>query len=239
MIRKALLFTALFLATFLQTFAHAFWIETSPSGKKGKTQEVRIYFGEYADKDITPVADWFSDTRDYTLTLITPDKKEIKLTSAAAKDHFKASFTPDQEGVYTVVLQHTVKDLYNGKRLDYHSSAVVKIGAATTGDRPEHNSNPVSIYTAAKDIYKANAPVSLQTFFDKLPAGSKEVEVVAPNGWGKKLYTDSTGTASFTPIWPGRYMVEVANTEKKSGEHHGKSYDANWRCATYCIEVIK
>lgn len=228
---------ALLVLSISNTFAHAFWMETSPSGKKGQAQEVRIYFGEYADKDITPVADWFSDTKNFTLVLVTPDKKEVKLTVTPAKDHYKAHFTPDQEGVYTVVMQHTVKDVYHGKLLDYNSSATVQVGNASAGNDPAHNTNAIGIHTPAKSAYQKDKAITLQTFLDKQPARSKEVEVVAPNGWGRKLYTDSTGKASFTPIWPGRYMVEVTNTEKKEGEFNGKKYEATWKCATYCVEV--
>jgi hypothetical protein len=223
-----------------QVFGHALWIETSPTGKKGQPQEVRVFWGEYADKDISPVDKWWSDTKSYTLTLITPDKKEIKLTSAPGSDHYKAVFTPESDGVYTVLLQHSVKDVYNGSRLDYHSSAAVVVGKSNTGHDATANKNPISIYSIAKGTYKVNEAITLQALLDKLPAGNKEVEVFAPNGWGKKLWTDSTGSAKFTPIWPGRYFVEVASTdEKKSGEHNGKPYQKVWRCATYCIEVTK
>lgn len=223
-----------------QVFGHALWIETSPAGKKGQPQEVRVYWGEYADKDISPVDKWWSDTKAYTLTLITPDKKEIRLTSVPGSDHYKATFTPESDGVYTVLLQHSVKDVYNGSRLDYHSSAAVVVGKSAASHDASVNRNPISIYSIAKGTYKVDESITLQALLNKLPAGDQEVEVYAPNGWGKKLWTDSTGSAKFTPIWPGRYFVEVASTDKKTkGEHNGKPYEAVWRCATYCIEVTK
>lgn len=221
-----------------QAFGHAYWVETSTTGKKGQAQEVRVFFGEYADKDITPLAKWFSDTKDYSLIVITPDKQEIKLQSVPGSDHYKATFTPTADGVYTVVLKHSVKDVYHGSRLDYHSSAVVRVGNSSAGDSNTVNPNNISVYSAAKS-YKANDNISVQALLDKAGKKSKEVEVVAPNGWGKKLYTDSTGTVNFTPIWPGRYMVEVAETQEQSGDHHGKPFQKIWRCATYCIEVAK
>lgn len=222
-----------------QTFAHAFWIETNTTGKKGQAQEVRVYFGEYADKDISPLDKWFSDTKDYKLTLITPDNKAIPLTSTPGTDHYKAVFTPETDGVYTIVLQHTVKDVYHGSRLEYHASAVVQVGKSNKGDVPSANNNAVSIYTVAKQAYKTSQDIILQAWMDQQPASKKEVEVVAPNGWAKKVYTDSTGKAAFSPEWPGRYMLEVAGSEKKAGEHNGKPYEKVWRCATYCIEVTK
>ncbi len=218
-----------------QVFAHALWIETNPTGKKGQPQEVRVFWGEFADKDISPLDKWFSDTKSYTLTLITPDRKEIPLTSAPGKDHYKAFFTPETEGVYTVVMKHTVKELYHGSRLDYNSSASVLVGKGEAS--PETNKNEVSVFVAPKSAHKVNESINLHALMDLKPAAEQEVKVFAPNGWGKELYTDSTGKASFTPIWPGRYMVEVAGTQKKTGQHNGQTFEEVWRCATYCIEV--
>lgn len=224
----------------LQVSAHALWIETSPTGKKGQPQEVRVFWGEFGDKDISPLDKWFSDTKAYKLSVITPDKKVIPLTSAPGTDHYKAFFTPETDGVYTVVMQHSVKDLYHGSRLDYHASAAVLVGnvpAATAG--AALNANPLKVETAARSQYKVNEDIRLGVVMDQAPAKSSEVEVIAPNGWVRKVYTDSTGAAAFKPLWPGRYMVEVANTNKKGGEHNGKPYEAVWRCATYCIEVTE
>lgn len=218
-----------------QVFAHALWIETAPTGKKGQPQEVRVFWGEFADKDISPLDKWFSDTQSYTLTLITPDKKEIPLTSAPGKDHYKAFFTPETEGVYTVVMKHIVKDVYHGSRLDYHSSAAVLVGKGET--TPETNKNAVSVFVTPKGQFKVNENISLQALMDLKPAAEQEVKVFAPNGWGKELWTDSTGKVTFTPLWPGRYMVEVAGDQEKAGQHNGTAFEKVWRCATYCIEV--
>ncbi len=222
----------------LRVSAHALWIETSPSGKKGQPQEVRVFWGEFADKDISPLDKWFSDTKSYKLSVITPDKKIIPLTSAPGTDHYKAFFTPETDGVYTVVMIHSVKDLYHGSRLDYHASAAVVVGG-NPGAAGSANANPLKVEAAVRQTYKVNESINLGVLAEQAPAKSSEVEVVAPNGWIKKLYTDSTGTTSFTPLWPGRYMVEVAKTEKKAGDHNGKPYEAIWRCATYCIEVVE
>ncbi|WP_343701262.1 DUF4198 domain-containing protein [Chitinophaga sp.] len=235
---RSMMMAVLLVLAGLRVSAHALWIETSPTGKKGQPQEVRVFWGEFADKDISPLDKWFSDTKSYKLSVITPDKKVIPLTSAPGTDHYKAFFTPESDGVYTVVMIHSVKDLYHGSRLDYHASAAVVVGnnAAAAASA---NANPLKVETPARHTYKVNESINLGVLADQAPAKSSEVEVVAPNGWIKKLYTDSTGTTTFTPLWPGRYMVEVAKTEKKAGDHNGKPYEAIWRCATYCIEVVE
>ncbi|WP_298715452.1 DUF4198 domain-containing protein [Chitinophaga sp.] len=227
---------ALALFAAINSFGHALWIETSPVGKKGQAQEVRVFWGEFADKDISPLDKWFSDTKSYALSVITPDGKVLPLQSAPGKDHYKAYFTPDQDGAYTVVMKHVVRDVYHGSRLDYHSSAVVRVGTSAQLDAAA-NQNVLSVYTAPNATLKTGQNIDFYTLKELKPAGGQEVEVIAPNGWGKKLWADSTGKASFTPLWPGRYMVEVAGTKEEKGDHNGKAYEKIWRCATYCIEV--
>ncbi|MGX5817867.1 DUF4198 domain-containing protein [Chitinophaga lutea] len=234
MLNKLLLCCACLLAFATGASAHALWVETSPSGKKGQAQEVRVYWGEYADKDISPLDKWFSDTKAYTLFVVTPDNKKIPLASTPGKDHYKAYFTPESDGVYTVVMQHSVKDVYHGSRLDYHASAQVTVGKGAAAANA--NSNAISVEAPARAKYGVNQQISLKSVLSGKPT-SGEVEVIAPNGWIRKLWADSTGIVNFTPLWPGRYMVEVARTDKTPGSHQGKNFDAIWRCATYCIEV--
>ncbi|MGE7774002.1 DUF4198 domain-containing protein [Chitinophaga sp. NPDC101104] len=229
---------ALAIMTAINASGHALWIETSPVGKKGQAQEVRVFWGEFADKDISPLDKWFSDTKSYSLSVVLPDGKVVPLQSAPGKDHYKAFFTPEKDGVYTVVMKHIVKDLYHGSRLDYHSSAVVRVGAAATID-PAANQNVLSVHTAPDASLKVGQSIDFYTLKNLKPAGGQEVEIFAPNGWGKKFWADSTGKSSFTPLWPGRYMVEVAGTAEEKGDHNGKPYEKIWRCATYCIEVTK
>ena len=78
---KLITFAFLMLFAAPQLFAHALWIETKATGTKGKAQEISIYFGEFSDNDITKADKWFSDLKDFSLVVISPSKKETKLTS--------------------------------------------------------------------------------------------------------------------------------------------------------------
>ena len=73
-----------------QVYAHALWIETNPAGIKGKPQEVKIYFGEYSNNDITLAAKWFSDLKDFSLLVIGPDKKETRLSATPRGNYYSA-----------------------------------------------------------------------------------------------------------------------------------------------------
>lgn len=220
-----------------QLFAHALWIETKATGTKGKPQEISVYFGEFSDNDITPAAKWFSDLKDFSLTLISPSKKEIKLTPTALDKKYQAFFTPDEDGVYTVVMQHTVKDVYGTMKLDYNSSATVVVGNKTAGNTAEANKNTIGLFSENANVAKKNTKITGIASYDGVAAKKQKIKVIAPNGWEKELYTDEKGQFEFTPIWSGQYMVEFAHTEKNAGEHNGKKYDEIWKMATYSIEV--
>ena len=235
-LKKIILFLFMLVAS-PQLFAHALWIETKATGTKGKAQEISVYFGEFSDNDITKADKWFSDLKDFSLVVISPSKKEIKLTAKALDNKYQAFFTPDEEGVYTIVMHHKVKDVYGTMVLDYNSSATVIVGNATKGNEAIANSNIISLFSKDVISAKQNTKINVNALYEGKIAKEQKMKVIAPNGWEKELWSNENGEVSFTPIWPGNYMVEFAYTEKASGEHNGKKYDEIWKMATYLITV--
>lgn len=234
---KTLSFLFLMLFAAPQIFAHALWIDTKATGTKGKAQEISVYFGEFSDNDITKADKWFSDLKDFSLVVISPSKKETKLTSKALDNKYQAFFTPDEDGVYTIVMHHTVGDVYGTMKLDYNSSATVVVGNKSAGNVAAANNNKISVFSENADIAKKNTVINVSALYDGAIAKSQKIKVIAPNGWEKELWTNDKGEISFTPIWSGNYMVEFAYTEKSAGEHNGKKYDEIWKMATYQIAV--
>jgi hypothetical protein len=234
---KKITFFLFMLVASPQLFAHALWIETKATGTKGKAQEISVYFGEFSDNDITKADKWFSDLKDFSLVVISPSKKEIKLTAKALDNKYQAFFTPDEDGVYTIAMHHKVKDVYGTMVLDYNSSATVTVGNAVKGNEAAANSNIISLFS--KDIItaKQNVKININAQYEAKAAKEQKMKVIAPNGWEKELWSNENGEISFIPIWPGNYMVEFAYTEKASGEHNGKKYDEIWKMATYLITV--
>jgi hypothetical protein len=234
---KKITFFLFMLVASPQLFAHALWIETKATGTKEKAQEISVYFGEFSDNDITKADKWFSDLKDFSLVLISPSKKEIKLTAKALDNKYQAFFTPDEEGVYTIVMHHKVKDVYGTMVLDYNSSATVTVGNATKGNEAIANTNLISLFSKDVLTAKQNTKINVNALYEGKIAKEQKMKVIAPNGWEKELWSNENGEVSFTPIWPGNYMVEFAYTEKTSGEHNGKKYDEIWKMATYLITV--
>lgn len=234
---KTIIVTLLLFVAAPSLFAHALWIETKATGTKGKPQEISVYFGEFSDNDITKADKWFSNLKDFTLVVISPSKKEIKLKSTALENKYQAFFTPEENGVYTVVMQHTVKDVYGTMKLDYNSSANVVVGNKSAGNEAAANPNKIAVFTENASLLTKNTKVTAVATYNAAVAKKQKVKVIAPNGWEKELWTNENGEFSFTPIWAGNYMVEFSQTEKASGEHNGKNYTEIWKMATYQLTV--
>lgn len=234
---KAITVLVLSLIANSSLYAHALWIETKTTGTKGKPQEISVYFGEFSENDITKADKWFSDLKDFSLVVISPSKKEIKLKSTALENRYQAFFTPEEDGVYTVVMQHTVKDVYGTMKLDYNSSANIVVGGKSTGNEATANSNKISVFSENAATLTKNNKVTAVAHYNAALAKEQKIKVIAPNGWEKELWTNEKGEISFTPIWSGKYMIEFAQTEKSAGEHNGKKYDEIWKMATYQINV--
>jgi hypothetical protein len=234
---KAITLIVLMLVASPQLFAHALWIETKATGTKGKPQEISVYFGEFSENDITASAKWFSDLKDFSLVIVSPSKKETKLTATALENKYQAYFTPEEDGVYTVVMHHSVKDVYGTMKLDYNSSATVTVGNDPKGNDATANSNSISLFSKDAKTAKQNTKTTALALYEGKITKEQKMKVIAPNGWEKELWSNENGEISFTPLWSGNYMLEFAHTEKISGEHNGKKYDEVWKMATYLITV--
>ncbi len=213
-------------------YAHALWIETNATGRKGQVQEVKIYYGEYAEFSPEKLSDWYSDVKEFTLWLVSPDGQKSRLTTSPREDHYTAAFTPDREGVYTLQVSHSAKDLGGTTVYQFNTSATVTVGKNAMADISS-NSNPLKFQLKTGRV---NQPVTVRAFFKDAVSDKMHVTVFAPGGWTKQI-TGTNGTAEFVPEWKGKYMIEVSRDDEEKGTHHGNEYTGIWRCATYLVEI--
>lgn len=233
-IRKALLtVVGIFMMGLSLGFAHAIWIETPSVGEQGEAQSVKIYFGEFGTEDISKAANWFADLSQFELQLIGPDGSKTALPFKANGDHFAASFTPESDGLYNVVLRKIAGEVYYGYKLDYMATAHVQVGE---GRKFGQQALPIALRPEGSH-YEAGKAIDLSVLIDSTLTGEQEITVISPNTWTKKLYPDEKSAASFVPLWPGKYLVETTVSDKNKGEWNGTSYDMDYRCHTYLLEV--
>lgn len=227
-----------FIATANQLFAHALWIETKTTGKIGQSHEVKIYYGEYVTNEREEVSKWYSDVSTFSLWLITPSQEKIKLSTKAGSNFYVANFTPDKDGIYTFSVVHEPKELGGTTKYEFSSLASVAVGKAKN-DNFSITSNSLKISATETKVFNSNSTVKIKAELNGKPLVNKHVSVFSPEGWAKEYTTDKNGFFTLKPLWAGRYVLEVSNFEKTTGNHYGKNYDAFWQGATSSFEVSK
>lgn len=216
-------------------FAHALWIETAATGKVGQKQPVKVFYGEYADLGRDSVATWYSDVKEFSLWLVGPDNKKTQLTLSPGLNYFEGSFTPDQNGSYTLMVSHEAKELGGTTKYHFLSSASVSVG--NVAPALAQNDNALRLHLDDVSSLKAKKAIKMTAFLQTAAAPKKAVTVFSPVGWSKEFYTDANGAFEFTPLWAGRYVVEISDMDKTPGQHNGKDYKATWKGATYSFEI--
>ena len=234
----SILFSLLFMAVSSQLFAHALWIETKTIGKIGSSQEVKVFYGEYVANERDSVVKWYSDVKDFTLWLTTPKNEKIKLETTEGTNFYSANFIPKEAGVYLLTVVHVAKELGGTTKYEFSSIASVSVGKATAINAAAIP-NPLYALVSETKVYQLNSPVKIKAVLNGKALAGKNVSVFSPEGWSKEYKTDGNGIIEFSPIWPGRYVLEVSNYQKIAGDHHGKKYTATWQGATSSFEVVK
>lgn len=216
--------------------AHALWIEAKTSGKVGQAEEVKIFYGEYASNERDEVGKWYSDVKDFTLWLTVPGREKIKLATTAGSNFYTAQFTPEKDGLYILTVSHEAKELSGTTKYVFSSLATVNVGK-TNAINTVAIPNSLKVAVNEAKIYKLNAPVNLKAVLNDKPLANTPVSIFTPEGWSKEFITDENGNVSFSPIWPGRYVLEVSDYKKVPGEFNGKKYEAAWQGSTSSFEV--
>ncbi|MBR9853097.1 MAG: DUF4198 domain-containing protein [Algicola sp.] len=222
----------------LSASAHYLWIETNGTGALGRTQEVRVHYGEYTYGVIEKVeGEAFPLVSKFTLWVIAPDGTKTQLSTEAKEDHYLASFTPSQKGVYTIALNNNEIDVIDYTQYDfgifkthYHSTAKVQVG--TDGDTKTVNPNGIVI----KQLESDGEGIKLQVLYKGESIAKNELKVYVSDLWSKTLYTDDNGEVSFALPWNTKYIVETTTKEEIPGTYNGEDYEFIWHCATYYIK---
>lgn len=211
---------AFYLGSMTILSAHALFVDTQPTGKSGEVQEVIVFYAEPADGKKEAISDWWADVSEFTLWLHLPDGSKQQLDATPNGDHFKASFTPDEPGVYSLSISHAVNQLAGKVQYVFSTSAQVIVGNKT-------EVNPIKPLTTGQMVLvdnihrlKRKKRVSLHYFYDKKPVAQSSLSIFSPTGWGKKVQTQSGGNASFVPEWKGKYFIEGIHKEKIANQSY-------------------
>ena len=230
---KKIISLLLFVAFATTTYAHALWIETNSKGVKNTLQSIKVYYGEYASKELESIDKWYSDVRDFKLILTSPSNQKIELSKRASTDHYIAEFTPTEEGTYTLSISHTTKDLSKTSLYAFSSVAFVHI----SGKPNPTISN--KFYVKVDPLgYTVGNTVEATVIKENKPQIDAEVIVMSQEGWSKTFKTDREGKVKFPALWKGNYVIEASIGENAEGEWNGKPFTYVWEGTTTFITVI-
>lgn len=234
---KKLSLILLFLLCYTSSFAHYLWIETNPTGKLNKEQEVKIHYGEYTYGVIEKTDDDpFKSVTEFEVWVINPDGTSTQLKLDKKADHYLGHFTPTKEGTFTVQLKNDNIDVIDYTEYDfgifktyYQSFAKVNVGNTTKAS--EITEEGLSI----KELPTKNDEKILQVYYHGKPVSEQEVKIYVSDLWSKTLSTDVEGKISFKLPWNTKYTVETTKNENVPGTYKGEDYEFIWHCATYCF----
>ena len=231
---KTLIILLLTLGLIQVSYGHALWIQTQPQSEINQPHEVKIFYGEFETQEFDTVDKWYSDVKDFKLYLTLPNGEKTELQKTAEKDCFIATFTPAEEGVYALHIAHPTEEMYEGKRFDFSSTALVSIGKTSVIPNIE---SPFFVRTGSNTL-KVGQPVEAIVFVDQKPAENIEVMIIRADGWIKTVKTDQQGKISFSADWKGDYMLEASQTVEKKDQWNGIPMNSIWRGATTLIQII-
>lgn len=233
---KKIILTLLMAFSASLVFAHSLWIETAATGKAGQPQSVKLFYGEYGQNEKDEFSKWHSDLPELTLWLTTADGKKEKLVLTKGSNFLESSFTPQKDGAYTLAVSHKSKDLSGTYQLEFLASATVAVGKSAVAD-PAASANELKVLPVGDT--KVNKPVSVKVWLKGESKAGLTVLLFSPVKWGQELTTGADGTVTFTPLWPGKYMIEATASTPGDGEYNGNKYTGLWQGATYTFEVAK
>ena len=216
-------------------FSHAMWIETASTGKKGQTQEVKIFFGEYEHKEIDSAAKWFSNLKDFKLVLTAPNGTTKVLTTSPDVFFYKATFTPDQNGTYKLSVVHEVADIYEKAKIEYYAFADVAVGS--TKLNATFPAEAALTIRPEKQVTKVGESAAHQVIYNKAPFANQKLTIVNPERKGTPAETDADGKFTFKPAQKGNYFIEGFTEEKTTGKLNGKDYEKVWHLVTYTTQI--
>lgn len=227
-----ILINLLLICNFVWLQAHTVWIETKVLGKPNQKHEVKMFFGEIDSP--TPTEKWFSDIKDLELVIISPSgKKEIIKEKTQKQLYYSSYFIPVEKGVYKIQVNHLVRDLHRKMKITYQSAAFVN----TDNSKQMLNlgEQPLEIETLSQWT-KLNGKQILKLKKYGEYKVKEKLKIVADNGWETSLKSNDQGEVVFTPLWKGKYLLELVDSSKEQGIHNGQTYETDYKMLTLFLE---
>ncbi|HVW59412.1 MAG TPA: hypothetical protein VHC48_05230 [Puia sp.] len=150
-----------------------------------------------------------------------------------------STFTPAGKGVYTLIVSHPLKDLSGTGQLEFLASTHVLVGSSAGMIDQALNNNDLKVFPLTDAGWKVNRAIKIKVLAKGVAKAGNTVLVFSPSGWSRELTTDADGAVSFTPLWPGKYVIEAQEFSRTPGELNGNKHATLWQGATYSFDVSR
>lgn len=226
--------------------AHNLWIDVEGSGTVGEVHTVKIFYGEYTYDYYETVNGNFRDVEDFSLFVIDPKGNKKKLSTTQGGDNFyNAVYTPGENGTYRFILISDQAEVVDWTAYDlgvlktnFYAFAQQIIGSETVGSQEVNSSEtPLSLYVPTIDV--TTDSFNILAYFKGKPLEEQEVIITIADQWGKTIYTDEHGKATFKLPWDTQYVIEIIYTEHNPGSFKGVDYEAVRHTATFTLMAEK
>jgi len=235
--------------------AHFVWVETEATAPADQGQPVKVYFGEYAEFLREERGGRLDSIDGVTLRVQDPKRGKTDVPLTKQVNHFVGSVSSCVPGRNAVVAEQTkapVQDLRKHdlgivKPMFYARTYFVCLEESRVNEHERDHSTPLALdlipLTTGLNLASGRVTpgpggeIVVKAIFNGQRLPGTQVLVHAPNGWDKELKTDAEGIVSFTPLWPGRYVLEMIHVEKTPGEFEGTAYEALRHRSTLALQV--
>ena len=235
--------------------AHFVWVEADATAPSETGQPLKVYFGEYSEFLREERGGRLDSIDGVTLRIQDPKRGKTDVTLNKQVNHFYGALTsclPGRNAVVAEQVKAPVQDLRKHdlgivKPMFYARTYFVCMEEGRVNEHERDHSTPLDLdmipltngmnLATGRVTHVPGGEIVVKAFFKGQLLPGTQVLVHAPIGWDKELKTDAEGIVAFTPLWPGRYVLELIHVEKTPGEFQGKPYEALRHRSTLAIQV--
>jgi len=235
--------------------AHFVWVETEATAPAETGQPVKVYFGEYAEFLRDERGGRLDSIDGVTVRVQDPRRRQADVPLTKQVNHFAgagSSCVPGRNAVVAEQANAPVQDLRKHdlgivKPMFYARTYFVCLEESRVNEHERDHSTPLALdliplttgmnLAAGRVTPGPGGEIVVKALFHGQRLPGMQVLVHAPNGWDKELKTDADGIVSFTPLWPGRYVLEMIHVEQTPGEFERTAYEALRHRSTLALQV--
>lgn len=230
--KRITLISLVILSVVLQSKADSLWIEADAKGQIGQSQIIKVIFGSYNQYRLQKVGEEFQEVKDFTCWIISPSGKHISLQFSPRDTAYEASFTPEEKGVYVVLVENKQRKVEDWSKSStkigitkqhYYGRTTIEVGGGAV-----IAADALTDLTIVKDNSHQSgdgADVTLQVLLHGKPVPNATLFMRHPEMQEQKLTTDQDGRVKFHAPRPGRYFSLVTLKFETSGTYRGVHYD--------------